>query len=336
MFPVTGRHVAYRLAVARSLRRVVFYAEEFRWCRGWALSVGRRGRWQLRANTLAVAAGDEQAKSWRWSGDWLWPGRCGGVCRVNGRAAEALLARAAFSVSCPTFSISVALNFVLRFRSWKPSEWSRGLDSLLGFESEFWWREGVDETGRAERGEGVMLLPLGRPTALSPLLRAPPSPRLLMPRVGSLLPSSGRVFAPSRPRGVVFCARAEREEVRQEPLPSPPVSDNKSFAVATGELFLGLASLLIRRTGRVSSVITREEEVSPTDGPVEDIAAQEVVWEQRLVDVEAEKKRKLTSPGFSFSAAGLLFPYHLGVAQLLLEKGYIKVTTACLHCGPLY
>lgn len=114
MFPVTGRHVAYRLAVARTLRRVVFYAEEFRWCRGWALSVGRRGRWQLRANTLVVAAGDEQAKSWRWSGDWLWPGRCGGVCRVNGRAAEALLARAAFSVSCPTFSISVALNFVLR------------------------------------------------------------------------------------------------------------------------------------------------------------------------------------------------------------------------------
>ncbi|KAK9110214.1 hypothetical protein Sjap_018274 [Stephania japonica] len=55
----------------------------------------------------------------------------------------------------------------------------------------------------------------------------------------------------------------------------------------------------------------------------------EVVWEQREEDVEAEKERmkKVTSPGFSFSAAGLLFPYHLGVAQLLIEKGYIKETT---------
>ncbi|KAK6143747.1 hypothetical protein DH2020_024095 [Rehmannia glutinosa] len=42
-------------------------------------------------------------------------------------------------------------------------------------------------------------------------------------------------------------------------------------------------------------------------------------------DVEAERRRKaVSSPGFSFSAAGLLFPYHLGVAQFLIEKGYIK------------
>jgi hypothetical protein len=33
----------------------------------------------------------------------------------------------------------------------------------------------------------------------------------------------------------------------------------------------------------------------------------------------------LVSPGFSFSAAGFLFPYHLGVAQCLIEHGYIKV-----------
>ncbi|CAA7401545.1 unnamed protein product [Spirodela intermedia] len=172
-----------------------------------------------------------------------------------------------------------------------------------------------------------MLLPLGRPTALSPLLRAPPSPRLLMSSLCTLLPSSGRVLGPSRPRGVVLCARAEREEVGRGPLPLPSVSENKSFAVATGELFLGLSSLLIKRTARVSPVLTREEEIAPTDKPVEDIAAQEVIWEQRLADVEAEKKRKVTSPGFSFSAAGLLFPYHLGVSQFLLEKGYIKETT---------
>lgn len=56
--------------------------------------------------------------------------------------------------------------------------------------------------------------------------------------------------------------------------------------------------------------------------------ADDVIWEQRPEDVEAERERPaVTSPGFSFSAAGLLFPYHLGVAQLLLEKGYIKETT---------
>ncbi|KAL6209816.1 hypothetical protein ACLB2K_020755 [Fragaria x ananassa] len=50
-----------------------------------------------------------------------------------------------------------------------------------------------------------------------------------------------------------------------------------------------------------------------------------VVWEQYVKDVEAEKERRvITSPGFSFSAAGHLFPYHLGVAQFLIENGYIK------------
>lgn len=56
----------------------------------------------------------------------------------------------------------------------------------------------------------------------------------------------------------------------------------------------------------------------------------DVVWERREKDVEAEEERRrrkavTTSPGFSFAAAGLLFPYYLGVAQLLLDKGYIKV-----------
>lgn len=61
---------------------------------------------------------------------------------------------------------------------------------------------------------------------------------------------------------------------------------------------------------------------------MEDPTGEDVVWEQREKDVEAERGRRMvTSPGFSFSAAGLLFPYHLGVAQLLLEKGYIKVTS---------
>ncbi|KAF2293768.1 hypothetical protein GH714_004555 [Hevea brasiliensis] len=72
-----------------------------------------------------------------------------------------------------------------------------------------------------------------------------------------------------------------------------------------------------------------DEELTERIGAVmEDEIEPEVIWEQRVKDIEAEKERRvITSPGFSFSAAGLLFPYHLGVAQLLIEKGYIKETT---------
>lgn len=58
----------------------------------------------------------------------------------------------------------------------------------------------------------------------------------------------------------------------------------------------------------------------------DEIEESDVVWGQRVKDVEAERNRPLvTNPGFSFSAAGLLFPYHLGVAQFLIQNGYIKV-----------
>lgn len=70
-----------------------------------------------------------------------------------------------------------------------------------------------------------------------------------------------------------------------------------------------------RRGNEAASVVVLENPLGPG-----------LVWEQRLEDVEAERGRKVvTSPGFSFSAAGLLFPYHLGVAKFLIEKGYIKV-----------
>lgn len=101
-------------------------------------------------------------------------------------------------------------------------------------------------------------------------------------------------------------------------------SDEKSLAVATGEVFLNLASRLInrRRSSENSSVATEGG----------------VVWEQRNEDVEAERERLgvMTSPGFSFSAAGLLFPYHLGVAQFLIEKGYIKVHYHFIVCTLYY
>lgn len=126
-----------------------------------------------------------------------------------------------------------------------------------------------------------------------------------------------RFPSPQRAKGFRVFARTEGKDA--------PIEEKKSLAVATGELFLGLASRLIR---------TRRPEVDffyPRKGRsvvVEDPTGEDVVWEQREKDVEAEREgRMVTSPGFSFSAAGLLFPYHLGVAQLLLEKGYIKVTS---------
>uniref|UniRef100_A0A803Q8N8 Patatin n=1 Tax=Cannabis sativa TaxID=3483 RepID=A0A803Q8N8_CANSA len=115
----------------------------------------------------------------------------------------------------------------------------------------------------------------------------------------------------------------------------------KSFAVATGDLFLGLASRLINKPSRGpngeelasvamfenygSVVRSKKERIGAV---IEDEIEPDVVWEQSVMDVEAEKQRRVvTSPGFSFSAAGLLFPYHLGVAQFLIENGYIKEST---------
>ncbi|KAF7803650.1 patatin-like phospholipase domain-containing protein 2 [Senna tora] len=111
--------------------------------------------------------------------------------------------------------------------------------------------------------------------------------------------------------------------------------------VATGELFLGLASRMIKSRSRIpmsnsGSVAMFEDSAEKGKAAyeekigavMEDEIEPEVVWEQRVKDVEAERKRRVvTSPGFSFSAAGLLFPYHLGVAQFLIENGYIKETT---------
>ncbi|XP_021727962.1 uncharacterized protein LOC110695075 isoform X2 [Chenopodium quinoa] len=152
-------------------------------------------------------------------------------------------------------------------------------------------------------------------------------------------------------------------ETDEAPPPEPPLQQpdeggggendllsypsKRSFGVATGEIFLGIASRLINFSGKIknlgenTTVLMDEEskilrEVSGEKSEsgeriakvIEDSLEPEVVWEQREKDVEEEKRRKLvTSPGFSFSAAGLLFPYHLGVAQFLIEKGYIQETT---------
>ncbi|KAL9141254.1 hypothetical protein ABFS82_14G091200 [Erythranthe guttata] len=158
-------------------------------------------------------------------------------------------------------------------------------------------------------------------------------------------------------RSLAFSTRATppQQQSVTPPPPPPPPQERKSFAGATGELFLGIAARILKKSGGISNgggeegvmppaveMFVAEEEKEGRDwwwrrrgegkeriaAVVEDPVQPDVVWEQRVEDVEAERRRTaVTSPGFSFSAAGLLFPYHLGVAQLLIEKGYIKETT---------
>ncbi|KAJ7531517.1 hypothetical protein O6H91_14G047000 [Diphasiastrum complanatum] len=42
---------------------------------------------------------------------------------------------------------------------------------------------------------------------------------------------------------------------------------------------------------------------------------------------ETQGNKTLSSPGFSFSAAGLLFPYYIGASQCLMQHGFITETT---------
>ncbi|XP_006662990.3 patatin-like phospholipase domain-containing protein 4 [Oryza brachyantha] len=133
-------------------------------------------------------------------------------------------------------------------------------------------------------------------------------------------PASASASVPARPRWfrrlTLARAAAGRDPETEPPAAPPEEAERRSLAVRTGELFLGLAALLVR-AGRGGAAAV--EEVEARDG---------VVWEQRPEDVEAERRRReLTSPGFSFSAAGLLFPYHLGVAQCLIDRGYLTERT---------
>uniref|UniRef100_A0A6M2EZW1 Patatin n=1 Tax=Populus davidiana TaxID=266767 RepID=A0A6M2EZW1_9ROSI len=186
---------------------------------------------------------------------------------------------------------------------------------------------------------------------------APPPPSL-----SSLLPHSQPSFIPPQnphltqrympsPRpfhSLSFTTRfspdnkLNNDKITYPPPPPPPQQEKKSFAIATGELFLGIASRVLRsrnknryNNDKVSGlslleksddgIVDYEERIRAV---MEDEVEPVVIWEQRVKDIEAEKERPVvTSPGFCFSAAGLLFPYHLGVAHLLIEKGYIKETT---------
>ncbi|TVU24720.1 hypothetical protein EJB05_27173, partial [Eragrostis curvula] len=153
--------------------------------------------------------------------------------------------------------------------------------------------------------------------------RVPPKSQPPPTAPPAAVPAAAR---PSRLRSL-FARAAARRDPDPEPVQpaetapkvAVPVEERRSLAVRTGELFLGLAALLVRGAGRGSAAAPAVEEVEARDG---------VVWEQRPEDVEAERRRReLTSPGFSFSAAGLLFPYHIGVAQCLIDRGYITERT---------
>lgn len=77
-----------------------------------------------------------------------------------------------------------------------------------------------------------------------------------------------------------------------------------------------------------SNLMYNDKEKERIGAVMEDEIQPDVIWEQRVKDIEAERNRRVvTTPGFSFSAAGLLFPYHLGVAHFLIQNGYIKETT---------
>ncbi|TXG53822.1 hypothetical protein EZV62_019078 [Acer yangbiense] len=157
-----------------------------------------------------------------------------------------------------------------------------------------------------------------------------------------------RYTLPHSNRTLSFTRNSTQNNQNRNLTSTPPPRDDKSsnpekksFAVSTGELFLGIAARFLKTSNRgfsdnPESIPVMERTKTMTGRDIEerigkvmvDDTKSEVIWEQRIKDVEAEKERRvITSPGFSFSAAGLLFPYHLGVAQFLIEKGYIKETT---------
>ncbi|KAJ4962786.1 hypothetical protein NE237_022725 [Protea cynaroides] len=123
----------------------------------------------------------------------------------------------------------------------------------------------------------------------------------------------------SRNQNLQFSVNSESKNKNSD----SPIGEKKSLAVATGELFIGLVSRFIIRKNENGDLVS-----APITMFGENSLDSEVFWEQRLKEMEADRDLKnITSLGFSFSPAGLLMPYHLGAAQFLIEKGYIKETT---------
>ncbi|KAJ1419946.1 Patatin-like phospholipase domain [Sesbania bispinosa] len=185
---------------------------------------------------------------------------------------------------------------------------------------------------KRRQAEESPLLVLGMAPSISSLLSPSHVHRF---HFSSPQPNPNSTLLPTRTQFLSFASNSSPQHNVQLSSSPPEPSEKKSFAVATGEIFLGLASRLIKSRGPVSdsamfenSSLKGELYEDRIGAVVEDEIQPDVVWEQRVKDIEAERNRRVvTSPGFSFSAAGLLFPYHLGVAQFLIQNGYIKETT---------
>ncbi|KAH7299300.1 hypothetical protein KP509_24G004200 [Ceratopteris richardii] len=70
-----------------------------------------------------------------------------------------------------------------------------------------------------------------------------------------------------------------------------------------------------------------EQNLTNTSSFVTDFQSSSFDLQENAEDV-GYSKLDLRIPGFSFSAAGLLFPYHLGVGKCLIEHGYITEKTS--------
>jgi hypothetical protein len=139
-------------------------------------------------------------------------------------------------------------------------------------------------------------------------------------------------FSPAKIlENIIFSLRFKTPEEKKEETPAQS-GENEAAPEVTGDFEKKQEELLEtikEETRRVGIVEPTEPlgEGEQTAAVTGDTLNPLYLWERREKDVLAEQDIKFTSPGFSFSAAGLLFPYHLGVCQCLIQEGYITETT---------
>ncbi|KAG0582897.1 hypothetical protein M758_3G097200 [Ceratodon purpureus] len=180
--------------------------------------------------------------------------------------------------------------------------------------------------------------------ALQFLPTIPMAPFFAKPSLGKRSPVPGmRVtmmlpkFSPAKIlENIIFSLRFKTPEDKTETPVQPSVANGNGVDTeVTGnvETQLKEQEQLIETIKEESRKAGIEESTEPlaegeeTADITRDTLNPSILWERREKDVLAEQDLKFTSPGFSFSAAGLLFPYHLGVCQCLIQEGYITENT---------
>lgn len=142
-------------------------------------------------------------------------------------------------------------------------------------------------------------------------------------------------FSPAKIlENIIFSLRFKTPEDKSEnTVQTSGENDNGIAAEAPGKAENEEQEELMETIKEESRKAGIEESTEPLNGGEQtadvtrDTLNPSILWERREKDVLAEKDLNFTSPGFSFSAAGLLFPYHLGVCQCLIENGYITENT---------